>query len=129
MKPYHIFVSSPGGVGKSHIIRIIQSDTIRLLKLSGVFEPDEVIISFTAPTGVAAYNIGGMTLHSALMLGCNKYGNYQSLSHDKINTLRRRLSKLKLLIIDEVSMLGSSMLLDIHKRLNEIPYSGLFSWL
>ena len=129
IKPYHIFVSGPGGVGKSHIIRIIQSDTIRLLKLSGVFEPDEVIILLTAPTGVAAFNIGGMTLHSALMLGCNKYGNYQSLSHDKINTLRTRLSKLKLLIIDEVSMLGSSMLLDIHKRLNEIlvqPHDVLF---
>ena len=129
IKPYHIFVSGPGGVGKSHIIRIIQSDTIILLKLSGVFEPDEVIILLTAPTGVAAFNIGGMTLHSALMLGCNKYGNYQSLSHDKINTLRTRLSKLKLLIIDEVSMLGSSMLLDIHKRLNEIlvqPHDVLF---
>ena len=64
--PYHIFVSGPGGVGKSHII---QSDTIRLLKLSGVFEPDKVIVLLTAPTGVAACNVGGMTLHSALMLG------------------------------------------------------------
>ena len=43
------------------------------MKLSGVFEPDEVIILLTVPTGVAAFNIGGMTLHSALMLGCNKY--------------------------------------------------------
>ena len=99
------------------------------MKLSGVFEPDEVIILLTVPTGVAAFNIGGMTLNSTLMLGCNKYGNYQSLSHDKINTLRTRLLKLKLLLIDEESMLGSSMLLDIHKKLNEIlvqPHDVLF---
>ena len=90
VRPYQIFVSGPGGVGKSHIIRIIQSDTIRLTKLSGVFEPDNVIVLLTAPTGVAAFNIGGMTLHSALMLGCNKFGNYKSLTHDKVNTLRLR---------------------------------------
>ena len=120
VKPYQVFVSGPGGVGKSHIIRLIQSDTIRLLKLSGMFEPDDIIVLLSAPTGVAAFNIGGMTLHSALMLGRSKFGEYQSLSHDKANTLRLKLSKLKLLIIDEVSMVGCNMLLDIHKRLNEI---------
>ena len=118
--PYQVFVSGPGGVGKSHIIRLIQSDTIRLLKLSGMFEPDDVIVLLSAPTGVAAFNIGGMTLHSALMLGRSKFGEYQSLSHDKANTLRLKLSKLKLLIIDEVSMVECNMLLDIRERLNEI---------
>ncbi|XP_019848907.1 PREDICTED: uncharacterized protein LOC109580300 [Amphimedon queenslandica] len=129
VKPYHIFLSGPGGVGKSHVIRIIQSDTIKLLKLSGFIEPDEVIVLLTAPTGVAAFNIGGMTLHSSLKLGCNKYGSYKSLSHDKANTLRLRLAKLKLLIIDEISMVGSNMLLDVHRRLNEIlvqPHDVIF---
>ena len=36
--PYELFISGPGGVGKSHIIRIIQSDTIKLLRLSGMIE-------------------------------------------------------------------------------------------
>ena len=54
------------------------------------------------------------------MLGHSKFGEYQSLSHDKANTLRLNLSKLKLLIIDEVSMVGCNMLLDIRERLNEI---------
>uniref|UniRef100_A0A1X7SML0 ATP-dependent DNA helicase n=1 Tax=Amphimedon queenslandica TaxID=400682 RepID=A0A1X7SML0_AMPQE len=60
---------------------------------------------------------------------CNKFGNYQSLSRDKVNTLRLRLSELKLLIIDEVSMLKSNMLLNVHKWLNEIlvqPHDILF---
>ena len=36
------------------IAYLIQSDTIRLLKLSGVFEPDDVIVLLSAPTGVAS---------------------------------------------------------------------------
>ena len=120
VKPYRIFLSGPGGVGKSHIITLIQSDTIKLLKLSGTIEPGQVTVLLTAPTGVAAFNVGGVTLHSALLLGCNKFHGYKPLTADKLNTLRSRLMSLKLLIIDEVSMVGSNMLLEIHKRLQEI---------
>ena len=120
VKPYRIFLSGPGGVGKSHVIKLIHSDTIKLLKLSGTIEPDQVCVLLTAPTGVAAFNIGGVTLHSALLLGCNKFQGYKPLTADKLNTLRSRLMSLQLLIIDEVSMVGSNMLLEIHKRLQEI---------
>ena len=56
---YHVFLSGPGGVGKSHV----------LLRLSGTLEPDDVPVLLTAPTGVAAFIISGMTLHSALLFG------------------------------------------------------------
>ena len=120
IEPYRVFVSGPGGVGKSHVIRLIHSDTIKFLRLSDIFEPDDVIVLRTAPTGVAAFNIDGMTLHSALSLGTSKYTGFQPLGHDKLNTLRTKLSKLALIIIDEVSMVGSNMLLEIHKRLQQI---------
>ena len=47
-RPYHVFLSGPGpgGVGKSHVIK---SDTLKLLRLSGTFEPDDVIVLLTAP--------------------------------------------------------------------------------
>ena len=95
VEPYHVFLSGPGGVGKSHVIKSIHSDTLKLLKLSGVFEPDDVIALLTAPTGVAAFNISGMTLHSALLLGRSKYSGFQPLSHDR---LRSKLSRLMLVI-------------------------------
>ena len=70
-----------------------------------------------------------MTLHSALLLGRGKYG---PLNHDRLNSLRSKLSNLVLLIIDEVSMVGSNMLLEIHKRLQQIkavlpdvPFGGV----
>ena len=120
VKPYHVFLSGPGGVGKSHVIKLIHSDTLKLRRLSGTFEPDDFIVLLTAPTGVAAFNINGMTLHSALLLGRTKYSGFQPLSHDKLNSLRTKLSHLMFLIIDEVSMVGSNMLLKIHKTLTQI---------
>ena len=120
LEPYHVFFSGPGGVGKSHVIKLIHSDTLKLLKLSGTFEPDDVIVLLTAPTGVAAFNIDGITLHSALLLGRSKYSGFQPLSHDRLNTLRTKLSRLVLLIVDEVSMVGANMLLEIHRRLQQI---------
>ena len=97
-------------------VKLIHSDTLKLLKLSGIFQPYDVIVLLTAPTGVSAFNINGMTLHLALLLGQNKYSGFQPLSHE----LRTNLSRLMLLIVDEVSMVGSNMLLEIHKRLQQI---------
>ena len=34
VEPYHVFLSGPGGVGKSHVIKLVHSDTLKLLTLS-----------------------------------------------------------------------------------------------
>ena len=73
-----MLLSGPGGVGKSHVI---YSDTLRFLRLSGAIEPDDVIVLLTAPIGVAAFNINGMTLHSVFLLGGGKYTGFQPLSY------------------------------------------------
>jgi len=64
---YRIFLSGPGGVGKSHIIKLVHYETMKLLKpLSGYFEPDDIPVILTTFTGTAAFGIEGMTLHSAM---------------------------------------------------------------
>ena len=83
-----MFLSVPGGVGKLHVIRLIHSDTLKFLRLSGTIETDDVTVLLTAPTGVVAFNINGMTLHSAFLLGCNMFNGLKLLNHDKLNTLR-----------------------------------------
>ena len=120
IEPYRIFLSGPGGVGKSHVIKIIQSDMKKLLRLSHRVKPTDVTVLITAPTGVAAFNVDGMTIHSSLLLRVSGQSTSTSLSFDKLNTLRMKLSNLTLMIIDEISMVGSDMLLNIHHRLNEI---------
>ena len=77
IKPYRIFLSGPGGVGKIHLI---YNDTLKLMGLSGQVEPEDVIALLTAPTGVVAFNIQGMTVHSALVLGTYKLTMYQPLT-------------------------------------------------
>ena len=103
VEPYRVFLSGPGGVGKSHVISLIRNDSVKFLRLSGQVQPEDVVVLLTAPTGVAAFNIQGMTLHSALLLGTTKFSS-QPLTHDKLNTLRMKLANLQLLIIDEISM-------------------------
>lgn len=123
MPEYNVFLSGPGGVGKSHVIKLIHYETMKLLKpLFRHFEPDELPVLLTAFTGTAAFGIEGMTLHSSLGFSCGPKNQkqYQPAGSEKLNTLRSRLSKLKLLIIDEVSMVVADLLYHVHRRLQDI---------
>ena len=62
----HLYVSGPGGTGKSHVINLLRELITRcsLQSLSG----DSPAVVVTAPTGVAAFNIDGVTIHRALNL-------------------------------------------------------------
>ena len=70
-----------------------------------------MVALLTAPTGVS------IQWHGITFSIPSKYSGFQPLSHD---TLRTKLSRLMFVIIDEVSMVGSNMLLEIHKRLQQI---------
>ena len=96
---------------------------MKLLHLSGQVEPEDVTVLLTAPTGVAAFNLQGMTVHSAILLGTSNFTT-QPVTQDKLNTPRTKLSNLQLLIIDEISKMGSNMLLQIHKRLQQLKGEG-----
>jgi len=50
-------------------------------------------------------------------VGRSKYSGFQPLSDERVNTLHSKLSKLVLLIIEEVSMVGADILPETHKRL------------
>ena len=79
VETYCVFLSGPGGVDKSHVIKLIFSNTLKFLRLSGAIEPDDVLVVLTAPTGVAAFNINCMTLHSVFLIGSGKYTGFQPL--------------------------------------------------
>ena len=117
---YQIFLSGPGGSGKSHVIRMIHRDNVKFYRrflVGRVCESgevgscgDDVIGLLCAYTGTAAFNIDGMTLHSAFQLHCN------SVSDERKTTMRTRLGKLQLLVIDEISMVGRSHFEMVNKR-------------
>ncbi|CAG2202192.1 unnamed protein product [Mytilus edulis] len=117
--PLRIFISGGAGTGKSHLISCINQMALRKLQTIGD-NPDDVHVLLTAPTGTAAHNISGVTLHSAFLLPLGQTKSYIKLSDDKRNAFRSKASKIRLLIIDEISMVGSELLLQIHYRLCEI---------
>jgi hypothetical protein len=121
-KPFYIFLSGGGGVGKSHTINAVYQAVYHALHTVGD-NPEKIVALLTASTGCAAFNISGMTLHSALCLPRRErrgHAEYTPLSQDRLNTLRVNLEHLKVLIIDEVSMVGAETLLHVERRLREI---------
>ena len=122
IKPYCLFLSRPGGVGKSHVVKLIHTDTVKLLQCAQQITAEDIPILLTASTGVAAHNIDGMTIHSAFLLNDRKsnYSTFYGLAADTLNTLQIYLEQLMVLIINEISMVGAETLYKIHMRLQEI---------
>ena len=71
-----------------------------------------------AYTGVAANNIGGTTFHTGLGF---KFGSDMlEFSPQKLDTARKYLENVELVIVDEMSLVSSDNLYNLHKRLQEI---------
>lgn len=82
--------------------------------------PEKPTVLLAAPTGVAAINIDGKTINTALALPKNTGEVLPTMSDQKKTEMRLSLCELKLIIIDEISMVGNTTLLHIHQRLKEI---------
>ena len=101
LEGHNIFLSGPAGTGKSHVSKYI----LQTLQSKGTK------VSPTAPTGVAAINIGGSTLHSFFGIGLGK-GSVPSLVKKirKSPAVVQRINDTEVLLIDEVSMLSCELL-------------------
>ena len=128
-QPLHIFLSGSGGTGKSHVIKtFFQALTKTLLYHSN--NPEKVRVLLSGPTGISAVNINGTTIHSGLEI--TSHGKYNKLGHKQKAYLRNKLRELKVIIIDEISMVSSEFFYQVHSRLIDIfdckidePFSGI----
>ncbi|KAJ5160191.1 ATP-dependent DNA helicase PIF1 [Penicillium canariense] len=106
-----IFFTGSAGTGKSVLMREI----IKKLRNKFKREPDRVAV--TASTGLAACNIGGVTLHSFAGIGLGKEAVPELVKKIKKNQkARNRWLRTKVLVIDEVSMVDG----DLFDKLEEI---------
>jgi len=122
------FVSGSAGVGKSVLINSIYQTLLRIYR-ARTGDRNVFKVLLLAPTGKAAHNIGGMTLHSAFSFPKNISSN-QKLSANLANTLAVKLYDLKTIIIDECSMMGGNMFNMLDSRLRQIcqierPFGGV----
>ena len=119
IEPLYLFVTGGGGAGKSHLIKTIYHTAVKTFRHPPI-NPELPTVILLAPTGVAAINIDGTTINTGLAIAKESGDNVPAMSDQKKTQLTLSLSDLKLIIIDEISMVGNTTLLHIHQRLKEI---------
>ena len=116
-KPFRMFVSGVGGTGKSFHIHALKC------LIDSLWQTNDLTCAIAAPTGLAAFNIGGVTIHRLFQLPIEhegKQAGYKSLSKAAQKVMRSTIRSLKMIIVDEVSMVSSLNLAYMHLRLEEL---------
>ncbi len=117
----NVFLTGSAGTGKTYIL----AEYISYLKSR------KIMPTIVAPTGIAASHLQGQTLHSYFSLGIrDNIDEYfiESLLDKKY--LQTKFSKLKILIIDEISMVSPEifssidMIIQAFKN-NTEPFGGI----
>ena len=116
-----MFVTGVAGTGKSFLIETIKAFIAEL------WPSTDFSCAITAPTGLAAFNVSGMTIHRLFQLPIQHEGKsaaHWSFPKAAHKVMKTTLRNVKLFIIDEISMVSSLNLAYIHLRLNEL-YGGV----
>ncbi len=129
----NLFLTGKAGTGKTTFLKYIKEHTLK----------NAVVI---APTGVAAINAGGVTMHSFFQLPFIPFVPQQNYFSGNVNSVDKHalikglrfsgqkidiLKELELLIIDEVSMLRADMLdamdeiLRHFRNKRNLPFGGV----
>lgn len=133
-KNENVFFSGAAGTGKSHLLRAVISHLRRNRVASNVSQVMKDLrqgIAITAMTGLAAFNIGGQTIHRWSGLVNSSTSVKATVAKiKKISQLKANWSKCKILIIDEVSMMSPEYLDNIEMvaravRGDSRPFGGI----
>lgn len=115
------FLTGAAGTGKTHILR----QYIDYLKSR------KIPVAITASTGIAATHINGMTIHAWSGIGVKENINSKQLKTlSKRKYLNKKMEKVEVLIIDEISMLHKKQLEMVNQvlqyfKMNQLPFGGV----
>ena len=117
----NVFLTGPAGTGKSTMLKRV----VALLDGLGLHT------SISASTGIASYNINGVTFHR--FVGCRLAKGTPEKLAEQIRQRPELLMKWKsvdVLIIDEISMIGADLFDRVEKtarlvRESEAPFGGI----
>ncbi|XP_043504558.1 ATP-dependent DNA helicase pfh1-like [Polistes fuscatus] len=111
--PFQIFFTGPAGCGKTFVIKILMEIYNRYTDNDGYCNS----YIACASTGKAAVAIDGTTIHTALKISLSKL---LLLSIEIVHQYRALFKYVKVLIIDEISMISAERLAQIYSRLKQI---------
>jgi len=113
----NLFITGNAGTGKSTLLSYFRETTKKK-------------VAILAPTGVAALNIEGQTIHSFFKLPPNIVTE-QVLEHKLSDKRKKLIAHLDMIIIDEASMLRADLLdcIDVslrhHRQEETLPFGGV----
>ena len=99
----HVFVTGRAGTGKSTLLNHLAWNTEKSLVIS-------------APTGVAALNVGGQTIHSLFRLPIGVIADHDI---EQSAELRKLLNSIDTLVIDEISMVNADLMDAVDRSLRQ----------
>ncbi|WP_040167625.1 ATP-dependent DNA helicase [Microbacterium gorillae] len=111
----HVFVTGRAGTGKSTLLQYLAWHTSKQ-------------IAVCAPTGVAALNVEGQTIHSLFRLPIGLIADGQI---DQSDATRKILNAIDTLVIDEISMVNADLMDGIDRSLRQArgrrgePFGGV----
>lgn len=111
----NIFITGKAGTGKTTFLHQLKEQTLKQMAV-------------VAPTGVAAINAGGTTLHSFFQLPFHPFlpttqGRKQLIETVRMRGYKRKLlQELELLVIDEISMVRADVLDAVDAMLRQVRY-------
>ena len=123
---FYLFLSGGVGVGKSFLVSAITEYLQRVLKYPNQCL-DQPSVLITASTGKAATGINGTTLHSAFHLPVSsgfKFYEYRKPSDEILHVMRNKYQYLKVVVIDEISMIGQKTFQHLDLALKAIMQSS-----
>ena len=115
------------GTGKSHVIKALYYTVC----MEAGQNRDNCRILVMAPTGKAAYNFEGSTIHAAQHIPANTpLHEYKPLLYDILNTYRMKYQGLEWIFCDEISMVSNEAWKYINLHLqdilqNKLPFGGV----
>ena len=125
-----MFLTGPGGSGKSHVIHnILEYAKNFTVSIGQPFTNRTIVV--TALTGVAATSILGETLHSAAGIAVNGRVSSSTNAGDQENDNVNDWNHTKLLIVDEISFASTSLLRSLATAVKNLkqnrsdPYGGI----
>lgn len=111
----HVFVTGRAGTGKSTLLQYLAWNTSKQ-------------IAICAPTGVAALNVEGQTIHSLFRL---PIGLIADSEIDQSDATRKILNAIDTLVIDEISMVNADLMDGMDRALRQArgkrgePFGGV----
>ena len=125
------FLSGGAGVGKTTAVNVLYEAAKRYFNSVPGLDHSALHIVKCAFTGKASHQVRGHTINTLFKMPFGTQKKREQLTGSKLAELQAKMGDLKVLIIDEISMVDNEMWIDMSQRLcrikerDDVPFGGV----